>query len=70
MGSNTVLWAGKRLTHEEAAAARRMVDLIGRAGDPRDAEALSRFLPDAEHPWTPDELELGAHTGPWLQLGG
>lgn len=70
MGSNTVLWAGKRLTGEEAAAARRMVALLERVGDPRDAAALSRFLPESEHPWTPDELELGAHAGPWLQLEG
>ena len=70
MGSDTVLWAGKRLTDEEAAAARRVVELLERVGDPLDAAAFSRFLPDSDHPWTPDELELGAHAGPWLQLEG
>ena len=70
MGSNTVLWAGKRLSDEEAAAARRAVDLLRRAGDDAAAEAFARFLPGAGHPWTPDELELGAHAGPWLELDG
>ncbi len=70
MGSNTVLWAGKRLSDEEAAAARRAVELLRRAGDAAAADAFARFLPGADHPWTPDELEQGAHAGPWLELDG
>ncbi len=70
MGSNTVLWAGKRLTDEETEATRRLVDLLARAGDPESAASLTRFLPGSDHTWTPDELELGAHAGPWLQPGG
>lgn len=70
MGSNTVLWAGKRLTDEEAATARRVVALLGRVGDDAGADAFARFLPESEHSWTPDELELGAHAGPWLQPDG
>ena len=70
MGPNTVLWAGKRLTDEEAATARRVVDLLNRVGDPLGADAFARFLPGSDHPWTPDELELGAHAGAWLQLEG
>lgn len=70
MGSDTVLWAGKHLTGEEAAGARRAVDLLTRAGDPYGAAAFARFLPETAHAWTPDELELGAHAGPWLGLDG
>lgn len=68
MDSSTVLWAGKRLSDEELAAAERVVALLARAGDEAGAAAFARFLPGSEHSWTPDELELGAHAGPWLQL--
>ena len=40
-----------------------------RAGERDAAAAFARFLPEFEHEWTPDELELGAHAGPWLGLG-
>jgi hypothetical protein len=68
MGSDVVLWAGKRLTDEEAAATRRAVALLRRLGDEEDALHLARFLPEAEHDWSPDELEMGAHGGPWMGL--
>jgi hypothetical protein len=65
-----VLWGGKPLSGDEEERARRMVALLERAGE-RDAAAdLARFLPGSGHGWTPDELELGAHAGPWLGIGG
>ena len=70
MGSDAVLWAGKHLSDEEQDAMRRVVELLERAGDAQGAEAFARFLPGSEHAWTPDELELGAHAGPWLQIDG
>ena len=65
----TVLWAGKRLTPAEEEATRRLVDLLARNGSTDTAERFERFLPEHEHRWTPDELELGAHAGPWLSFG-
>jgi hypothetical protein len=47
-----------------------MVALLERAGEGDAAADLARFLPGSAHAWTPDELELGAHTGPWLSIGG
>ncbi len=70
MGDSVVLWAGKALTGDEAERARRMVALLERAGEADAAADLARFLPDSGHGWTPDELELGAHAGPWLSIGG
>jgi hypothetical protein len=70
MGSDVMLWAGKQLSEDEAAAARRLVALLRRVGKRDDAANLARFLPESEHQWTPDELELGAHVGPWLGFGG
>jgi hypothetical protein len=68
MGSSTVLWAGKHLTDEEELQTRRMVALLRRAGDDEGAEALAAFLPEALGEWTPDQLEAGAHNGPWLSF--
>ena len=68
MGSSTVLWAGKHLTDDEELKTRRLVALLERAGDPVSAEGLARFLPEHQHEWTPDELEMGAHAGPWLSF--
>jgi hypothetical protein len=70
MGSDVMLWAGKRLTDEEEATTRRLVGVLRRAGDEDGADALARFLPESAHAWTPDELELGAHAGPWLSFEG
>jgi hypothetical protein len=47
-----------------------MVALLERAGEREAAADLARFLPGSGHGWTPDELELGAHAGPWLGFGG
>lgn len=70
MPESIVLWAGKPLSGDEEARTRRMVALLERAGDPAAAADLARFLPGSGHDWTPDELELGAHAGPWLGIGG
>jgi hypothetical protein len=69
MGESVVLWAGKALTGAEEERARRMVALLERAGEADAAADLARFLPGSAHGWTPDELELGAHAGPWLGVG-
>jgi hypothetical protein len=68
MGSSTVLWAGKHLTDDEELKARRLVALLERTGNPAAAEGLARFLPERADEWSPDELETGAHCGPWLAL--
>jgi hypothetical protein len=70
MGSDVMLWAGKRLSDDEADATRRLVALLRRVGEDDDAANLARFLPESRHGWTPDELELGAHAGPWLAMHG
>ena len=66
MGSQGVLWAGKALSDEEELRVRRLVSLLQRTGDPEAADHLSRFLPERADEWTPDELEAGAHHGPWI----
>ncbi len=70
MGESVVLWAGKALTGDEEERTRRMVALLERTGEADAAADLARFLPSSGHDWTPDELELGAHAGPWLGIGG
>jgi hypothetical protein len=70
MGESVVLWAGKALSGEEEERTRRMVALLERNGEHDAAAGLARFLPGSGHGWTPDELELGAHAGPWLGIGG
>ena len=70
MGESVVLWAGKALTGAEQERVRRMVGVLTRAGEDEAAAGLARFLPASGHEWTPDELELGAHAGPWLSIGG
>ena len=47
MGSNVMLWAGKRLTDEEAAVTRRAIALQRRLGDEETALNLARFLPES-----------------------
>ncbi len=68
-GRATVLWAGKRLTSEEEEATRRLIAMLARNGRHDTAARFERFLPEHEGRWTPDELELGAHAGPWLSVG-
>jgi hypothetical protein len=65
----TVLWAGRPLTGEQEAEIRRLVALLERVDRPGDAAGLARFLPENDARWTPDELERGAHLGPWLAVG-
>jgi hypothetical protein len=65
MIEGTMLWAGKRLTPEEEEATRWMIGFMHRTGDTAGAEQFERFLPENEDAWTPDQLEAGAHVGPW-----
>jgi hypothetical protein len=68
--TGTMLWAGKRLSADEELRTRRLVALLRRAGDTEAAETFERFLPENDHRWTPDQLELGAHAGPWMSIDG
>jgi hypothetical protein len=69
MNTGTMLWAGKRLSDEEELRTRRLVAMLRRTGKHELAASYERFLPENDARWTPDELELGAHVGPWLSLG-
>lgn len=75
-----VFWAGKKLDADEERRLRRVVTLLRRIEDNGRAERerrnaaedrlnLQRFLPENDHTWTPDELEFGAHHGPYFELG-
>ena len=64
-----VVWAGKRLGVEEELELRRTVALLRRLDDEETADVLDRFLPENDHRWTPNELEAGAHLGPWMLFG-
>jgi hypothetical protein len=66
--AGVVLWAGRVLDPEDEAATRSLVERLRRSGDQESAEAFARFLPERSGEWTPDELEVGAHVGPWLSL--
>ena len=74
-----VLWAGKHLNPEEEASLRRVIALLGRNEENvasedesdevrRDRLQLELFLPENAQKWSPDELEFGAHNGPWFDL--
>jgi hypothetical protein len=69
MSDGVMLWAGKHLTDDEELRTRRLVSMLRRVGDDDVAETFERFLPEHAERWTPDELELGAHVGPWVQMG-
>ena len=69
MRATTMLWAGKRLSDEEELRTRRLIVKLRRVGKHELADSYERFLPENDDRWTPDELELGAHVGPWLTLG-
>lgn len=68
MSEAIVLWAGRPLDAADEAATRALVDRLRRSGDEEGAESFARFLPEHADQWTPDELELGAHAGPWLAM--
>ena len=70
MNTATMLWAGKRLSDEEELRTRRLVAKLRRNGKHDLADSYERFLPEHVERWTPDELELGAHVGPWVSIGG
>lgn len=63
-----MLWAGKQLNGTEEARLRRLVHSLRRAGNDELAEDFERFLPENEQRWSPNELEAGAHQGPWLRM--
>jgi hypothetical protein len=66
--TGTILWAGKQLTDDEELRTRRLIAMLRRVGDDETASVIERFLPENHHRWTPDELETGAHTGPWMDI--
>jgi hypothetical protein len=68
MSTGTMLWAGKELSAEEELRTRRLIALLRRAGDGAAAETFERFLPENDHRWSPDQLEVGAQAGPWMTL--
>lgn len=68
MSNGTVLWAGKRLSRDEDAALRRVVSMLGRTGRAEQADYFRRFLPEYVDDWSPDDLEAGAHLGPWMSF--
>jgi hypothetical protein len=68
MSATTMLWAGKPLSDEEELRTRRLVARLRRLGKDELADSYERFLPEHDDRWTPDELELGAHVGPWVSL--
>jgi hypothetical protein len=70
MNTATMLWAGKRLSDEDELRTRRLVAKLRRNGRHELADGYERFLPENDERWTPDELEVGAHVGPWLSIGG
>jgi hypothetical protein len=67
--TGTMLWAGKKLSDDEELRTRRLVAFLRRVGDDDVAVEFERFLPENDHRWTPDQLEVGAHVGPWIQMG-
>jgi hypothetical protein len=70
MTTGTMLWAGKKLSADEELRTRRLVALLRRIGDDEVAETSERFLPENDHRWMPDELEVGTQAGPWVSLDG
>jgi hypothetical protein len=68
MSAATILWAGKGLSSDEELAVRRLVATLRRTDQIELAENFERFLPENDHRWTPDELEMGAHVGPWVSF--
>lgn len=66
--TSVTFWAGKHLTQAEEDRLRAFVRLYEEAGCSDDAAWLRRFLPENVAGWTPDELESGAHLGPWLSV--
>jgi hypothetical protein len=66
VAQGAVFWAGKNLSAEEERSLRDLVALLRRTGTREMAENFERFLPENADRWTPDELEMGAHVGPWL----
>jgi hypothetical protein len=74
---NLTLWAGKQLDPAEEAWLRNRVASLRRAEEARadgwetargERLSLERYLPERVDAWTPDQLEAGAHVGPWCEI--
>jgi hypothetical protein len=74
---NLMLWPGKRLDLAEEAWLRNRISSLQRAEDARadgwgsalkERLSLERYLPENADDWTPDQLEGGAHIGPWCDM--
>jgi hypothetical protein len=74
---NVMFWPGKRLDLAEEAWLRNRIASLQRAEDARagawegareERLSLERNLPENLDAWTPDQLEAGAHVGPWCDL--
>ena len=74
---NLMLWPGKRLDFAEEAWLRNRIASLRRAEDARAGSweaarkerlSLERYLPENLDAWTPDQLEGGAHIGPWCDM--
>jgi hypothetical protein len=74
---NLMLWAGKQLDPVEEAWLRNRISSLERAEDARadgwenarvERFSLERYLPENADRWTPDQLEGGAHIGPWCDM--
>lgn len=74
---NLTLWAGKQLDPAEEAWLRNRISSLRRAEEAQadgwqtargERRSLERYLPERADDWTPDQLEAGAHIGPWCEI--
>ncbi len=77
MTTNMMLWAGKHLDPAEDEWLRGRIGSLRRAENAhadgwqdarRERLSLERYLPENADHWTPDQLERGAHIGPWCGM--
>jgi hypothetical protein len=74
---NLMLWPGKRLDLAEETWLRNRISSLQRAEDARaqgwesarkERLSLERYIPEHDGDWTADQLEGGAHIGPWCDM--
>jgi hypothetical protein len=74
---NLMFWPGKRLDRAEQEWLRNRIRSLERAenaradgweGARKERLSLTRYLPENADDWTPDQLEGGAHIGPWCDI--
>jgi hypothetical protein len=74
---NVMFWPGKHLDPAEEGWLRNRIASLQRAEDARagaweaartERLSLERYLPENLDVWTPDQLEAGAHIGPWSDM--